>query len=160
MKKEWRDKISAILRVEPLRINSALVSAQNRDRLYWTNIPGVSVPQDRHIGLNTIIGDYDCIWVCRRGKNKGGLKPYIFAGVGKSPAVTCSSWQYNFFPVIEGVKRRFMINEVEQIQTLPIDYTAVPGVSSTARFVACGNGWTLEVIKHLFRGLLIEGQKN
>jgi len=41
MKKEYQDVISEHLGVEPVKINSALVSAQNRVRLYWTNIPGV-----------------------------------------------------------------------------------------------------------------------
>ena len=47
--------ISEELGVEPVRINSALVSAQSRDRLYWTNIPNISQPQDRGILLQDII---------------------------------------------------------------------------------------------------------
>lgn len=137
--------------VEPLRINSSLVSAQNRQRLYWTNIPGVSVPEDRRIGLDTIIGKYDGIWVYPRGFNKGGLQPYK----GKSPAVTCSSWHHNFIPMFDGVKRKFTINQVERIQTLPVDYTLAPEVSMTDRYKACGNTWTVEVIKHLFSGLRV-----
>ena len=39
MKKQWQDIISKELGVEPIKINSNLVSAQNRERLYWTNIP-------------------------------------------------------------------------------------------------------------------------
>ena len=46
MKKEYQDVISLCLGVEPVEINSALVSAQNRKRLYWTNIPGVTQPND------------------------------------------------------------------------------------------------------------------
>ena len=42
-----RAQITAELGVEPLLINSALVSAQSRQRLYWTNIPGVELPEDR-----------------------------------------------------------------------------------------------------------------
>ena len=49
MKQEYRDIISDILGVEPIMINSTLVSAQNRRRLYWTNIPNVSQPGDRKI---------------------------------------------------------------------------------------------------------------
>ena len=41
MKKEYQNIISEHLGVEPVMINSALVSAQNRVRLYWTNIPGI-----------------------------------------------------------------------------------------------------------------------
>lgn len=50
MKKEYEDVISRILGVKPVMINSNLVSAQNRKRLYWTNIPGVSHPSDRGLG--------------------------------------------------------------------------------------------------------------
>lgn len=49
MKKEHQDIISSYLGVEPIVINSSLVSAQNRVRLYWTNIPGITQPEDKHI---------------------------------------------------------------------------------------------------------------
>lgn len=55
MKKEYQDEISRILGVEPVEINSNLVSAQNRKRLYWTNIPNVSIPQDKGIMLKDIV---------------------------------------------------------------------------------------------------------
>lgn len=72
MKKEYNDVISGILgeiypecvqqteifrtgRLEPIEINSALVSAQNRRRLYWTNIPGITQPEDKGILLKDII---------------------------------------------------------------------------------------------------------
>ena len=42
-----REQITRELGVEPILINSSLVSAQNRQRLYWTNIPGVEQPKDR-----------------------------------------------------------------------------------------------------------------
>ena len=57
MKKEYQDIISNLLGVEPILINSALVSAQNRQRLYWTNIPGVTQPDDRKIFLADILED-------------------------------------------------------------------------------------------------------
>lgn len=47
MKKEWSAVITEQLGVEPILLNSSLVSAQNRNRLYWTNIPGVTPPVDR-----------------------------------------------------------------------------------------------------------------
>lgn len=57
MKKEWQDIISDYLEVEPIKINSALVSAQNRERLYWTNIPNITQPKDKGILLKDIIED-------------------------------------------------------------------------------------------------------
>lgn len=72
MKKEHNDVISRILgelypectqqqelfqepRLEPIQINSALVSAQNRNRLYWTNIQGITQPKDKGILLKDIV---------------------------------------------------------------------------------------------------------
>ena len=55
MKKEWQDIISRELWVEPIEINSSLVSAQNRRRLYRTNIPNVSQPTDKGILLKDIL---------------------------------------------------------------------------------------------------------
>jgi len=55
MKKDYQDIISSYLGVEPIEINSTLVSAQNRVRLYWTNIPGITQPQDKHIILSDIL---------------------------------------------------------------------------------------------------------
>ena len=61
MKKEWENIITEALGVEPIEINSSLVSAQNRVRLYWTNIPNITQPEDKHIGLIDILEDYDKI---------------------------------------------------------------------------------------------------
>lgn len=55
MKNEWKDVISEYLNVQPIEINSSLVSAQNRSRLYWTNIQGVELPQDKGIKLIDIL---------------------------------------------------------------------------------------------------------
>lgn len=57
MKKEWQDIISSALWVQPIEINSSLVSAQNRKRLYRTNIPNVSQPKDKGIILKDILQD-------------------------------------------------------------------------------------------------------
>lgn len=55
MKKEFIQVISDLMLVEPLLINSALVSAQNRKRLYWTNIPNVEKPEDLGLLLIDIL---------------------------------------------------------------------------------------------------------
>jgi len=57
MKQEYQDVITEHLGVEPIKINSSLVSAQNRKRLYWTNIPNVTQPEDKCIFLKDIIED-------------------------------------------------------------------------------------------------------
>ncbi|HAW78966.1 MAG TPA: hypothetical protein DCX27_04140, partial [Balneola sp.] len=57
MKQEFQDIISEQLGVKPIRINSNIVSAQNRDRLYWTNIPVNSMPENKRIVLKDILED-------------------------------------------------------------------------------------------------------
>lgn len=55
MPKEAKAIITEALGVEPIMINAALVSAQNRKRLFWTNIPNVTLPEDRNILLKDIL---------------------------------------------------------------------------------------------------------
>ncbi len=50
-----KDEISKYLGVEPIMINSALLSAQNRKRCYWTNIPNVTQPDDKGILLKDVL---------------------------------------------------------------------------------------------------------
>lgn len=57
MKKEYLDIISEYMGVKPIFINSSLVSAQSRQRYYWTNIPNVEQPEDRGIVLRDILED-------------------------------------------------------------------------------------------------------
>jgi site-specific DNA-cytosine methylase len=107
MKKEYNDVISGLLgelypecvtngelfrtgRLEPIQINSALVSAQNRKRLYWTNIEGVEQPEDKGILLKDIIenaeNDKEIIThnlQPRNGKGQGG-KGHLQKSDGKS----------------------------------------------------------------------------
>ena len=82
MKKEYQDVITGVLGVEPIIINSSLVSAQNRLRYYWTNIPGVTQPADKCIYLKDIIEhgvvDKDKSYCIDANYWKGGnLKQYF-----------------------------------------------------------------------------------
>jgi site-specific DNA-cytosine methylase len=71
MKQEFKDVISGRIGVEPIAINSNLVSAQNRYRLYWTNIPGVTAPKDRGITLQDILQDiFDDKYRIKEGRLK------------------------------------------------------------------------------------------
>lgn len=60
MKKEYLDIITEYMGVKPIKINSALVSAQNRVRYYWTNIPNITQPEDKGILLKDIL-ECDCV---------------------------------------------------------------------------------------------------
>lgn len=55
MSKEARDEITAHMGVEPIMINATLVSAQDRKRYFWTNIPGVTLPEDKGIHLRDVV---------------------------------------------------------------------------------------------------------
>lgn len=69
MKQESKDIITKYMGVEPIEINSALVSAQKRKRLYWTNIPGIGQPEDKGIVLRDIIEKgVSCDMVVKIGK--------------------------------------------------------------------------------------------
>jgi len=68
MKQEYQDIISEHLGVEPVMINSSLLSAQSRKRLYWTNIPGVLQPKDKGILLKDILEDGIADIVTNQGK--------------------------------------------------------------------------------------------
>tara|TARA_R110000772_G_scaffold96428_1_gene195087 strand:- start:2205 stop:3389 length:1185 start_codon:yes stop_codon:yes gene_type:complete len=80
MKQEFQDIISGYLGVEPIEINSNLVSAQNRKRLYWTNIPGVRQPEDKGIMLKDIVHEFrdeqfdEGRYLVEYGKILGGCK--------------------------------------------------------------------------------------
>lgn len=152
MKKEWRNIITKAMKVDPILINSALVSAQNRERYYWTNIPGVTPPEDRGIKLSSIIkgaiGGYG-----RRGTpdGKGGYTKsnWTTRKDGKSNCLTRSDGCASV-TLRNGISRPLTISEMEMLQTLPVGYTNVPGVCKTAKREAIGNGWTVDVIKHIF----------
>ena len=156
MKKEYRDIITEILGVQPIHINSSLVSCQNRDRYYWTNIPNVTVPEDRGITLDSIIpGARGCGFRGRRFKDSGDkwVQHFTIRKDGKSNCLVTS---------VSTTGKYLIGNEIftytpelaEQIQTLPIGYTDVPGLCNSAKFHAIGNGWTIEVIKHIINGKL------
>jgi DNA (cytosine-5)-methyltransferase 3A len=84
-----------------------------------------------------------------RGFNKGGLK----ALDGKTPTISTSAWEHNnHLTLDEGTTwRKLSPVECERLQTVPDGYT--DHVSNTQRYKMLGNGWTVDVVKHLFKGL-------
>lgn len=152
MKKEYQDIISGYLGVEPILINSSKLSAQNRERNYWTNIPNVTQPEDKGIMLKDVIKeDYDGIWVWPRGTNKGGIKSYK----GKSPSITVSSWQHNFL-IYNGNKSKkglkvegFIDNNSQGNRVYSIDGKS-PCLNATSGGTS-GNGNSLILVKDKVR---------
>lgn len=162
MKKEWEQVITDILGVEPILINSNLVSAQNRKRLYWTNIPGVQQPEDKGITFG-MIREHDvpmgnmyytekglaCI---HRFEKARGKQMTIFKDSDKMQMLEASMHKkysgQRLFGIEDTHGLRYVTPlECERCQTLPDGYTE--GVSNTARYKALGNGWTVDVIAHI-----------
>lgn len=212
MKKKWQDVITANLGVEPIEINSNLVSAQNRKRLYWTNIPNIQQPEDKKIMLKdivhetlndnvdissyiipfdktlqilnsevnkrkigyfgtdsqgnriysihdksaTIVGQaggkgaktglylFGCITPERIEKRQDGQR---FNNGDKFYTLTA---QDRHGVLINGYIRKLTPIECERLQTLPDNYTNVEGIKKSNRYKAIGNGWTVDIIAHIF----------
>jgi DNA (cytosine-5)-methyltransferase 3A len=161
MTKNWLYVISRELDVLPIHINSNLVSFQNRDRLYWTNIPNVSEPKDLGIRVGYVIpgaiGGFGSRGVDKGNKHPNGkIKWEQKTTTRKDHKVNCITTKKGSLAQIEfqdGSIRYMTVEEAEKAQTLPKGYTNVPGVSQTERWKGIGNGWTIDVISHLLKNL-------
>ncbi len=165
MKKEHENVISELLGVDPILINSSLVSAQNRKRLYWTNIPDLKQPIDKHIGWGSIrefgVADnfYYSVnglnWLKKHGERKG-KKLAVWGENDKCQMIEASHFKnyssQRFFGIEDEKGLRYITPiECERAQTIPDNYTDC--VSNTQRYKMLGNGWTVDVISHIFNGL-------
>lgn len=146
MKDSDRDIISQMMGVEPIRINSKLVSAQLRDRYYWTNIENVTQPEDKGILLKDIITsgyvDRDkaralLVSDCRPLTTKEKM-------IHRYKKFTTLIWE------IEGNDNsvRYMNQiELERCQTVPEGYTKCLNRNDAANVL--GDGWTVDIISHI-----------
>lgn len=157
MKKEWQDIISKELGVFAVSFNSNLVSAQNRDRLYWTNI-NFKLPEDRNILFKDILEDIPFRNIPNCFYKTWGDKLRINKGLNwilnkKANCLTTKNCHPNQYLLNEDktLCRLLSANEYEKLQTLPIDYTE--GVSNSQRYKMIGNGWTISVISHILKGI-------
>ena len=168
MKKEWEDIITEALGVSPIRINSNLLSAQNRPRQYWTNIEGVEQPDDKGILLKDIIltsfdektgeemkkmilSDKANDYMGRLRNGKPRWEYHKNPLDGKAACLTANMYKGVPYGVVKELGRRLHPIECERLQTFPDGYTE--GISMTQRFKAIGNSWTVDVIAHIFKGL-------
>jgi len=148
MKQEHLKVISDILGVEPICINSSLVSAQNRIRYYWCNWE-VTQPADMGIDLSSIIEsgtvDRQKSYCIDANYYKGGsLKNYLEKCRRQ---IVLSQSESRLMVNDPPVFRKLTPIECERLQTLPDNYTE--GVSNTQRYKCLGNGWTVDVISHI-----------
>jgi site-specific DNA-cytosine methylase len=164
MKKEYEDVITEFMGVNPIKINSSLVSAQNRKRLYWTNIPNVAQPEDKGILLKDILMDDSTIddkyklsdigfdYMSRLRNGRPRWKYHTNYLDGKAACLTANMYKGVPYGIIMEKKRRLTVEECEILQTFPINYTSC--VSNTQRYKALGNSWTVDVIAHIFKNIL------
>ena len=158
MRKEFTDVISDQLGVSPVRINSSLVSAQMRDRNYWANW-NITLPPNKNIKLTDIIqGGY-----VEKEKSWCALESW-----SRFPVSTDSArkrYSRSMMPIVflspccsfENGWRELTVNEVERLQTLPDGYCRA--VSDKKAKGLLGNGWTVDVITHIFNCMLKERSK-
>lgn len=179
MKQRWERVLSEAIGLAGVHIDSALVSAQWRKRIYWSNIrtrqvglfgsveTGIPVPDDRGVWLRDVLepevdphywvndrlakritalvgalpAGERVLFQRGRGFNKGGIH------TEKAPTLSAHAWEQNHFIVGGGVVRRVTPTEAARLQTVPTWYQW--GCSTTQQYRLLGNGWTVEVIKHL-----------
>lgn len=198
MSQKCQDVISEALGVQPVEINSSLVSAQNRRRLYWTNIP-FTTPDDKGLVIKDILDDYSapladykpvpinernarhyrevtqkalcCTASMYKGAGNNGctligmaddinghdILKRVYAQEGKAPTLNTmqggNRQPKTAIDTDKKVWRKLSVTECERLQTVPVGYTE--GVSNTQRYKMLGNGWTVDVVAEIFKGIEI-----
>ena len=181
MKKEWEKIITEAMGVEPIMIDSKFFSAQKRQRLYWTNIPFNKDIVDLNINILDILtpmGDEKILddhpVVLDKCGEKFRIKNATKLGYLEATNGDCVNLEVpnsntrrgrvsngktntlntacNYGVIVNGSMRELNITEYERLQTLPDDYTK--GCTINQRKNMIGNGWTVDVVSHIFKGLL------
>ena len=209
MKKEYEDIITEYLGVKPIAINSELFSAQDRKRIYWTNINFKALPTENKLTVEDILEDEvdvkyyiepkRSVVICENevkkrkiafiGSNSQGNRIYNIHGksvclCGESGGLGAKTGLYalpcltpdrlekrqngrRFKPsnskfytltamdkhgiLTDNFIRKLTPIECERLQTVPDNYTKI--ASDNQRYRMLGNGWTVDVIAHIFGGL-------
>lgn len=171
MSAEIKAEITKHLGVEPIMINSARVSAQSRERYYWTNLPNVGQPDDRHISLIDIVEPSD--FREYKGRPLIRKKPdlqnkidsmHMIGATNEQCSIGCRVYDLRGKSKtccalaggggakaglywVDGKVKKPTVSLVEKLQTLPVGYTKA--VTSEKGIMHCGNGWTVDVIAHI-----------
>jgi len=209
MKKEFEDIITKYLKVKPIHINSNLFSAQDRKRVYWTNIKFEALPNENNLTVEDIleqeVENKYCIQpkrtvvICENevkkrkiafiGSNSQGNRIYNIHGksvclCGEGGGLGAKTGLYalpcltpdrlnkrqngrRFKPanskfytltamdkhgiLTDNFIRKLTPKECERLQTVPDNYTNI--VSDNKRYRMLGNGWTVDVIAHIFKSI-------
>jgi len=159
MSKKWQNVITDAIGVEPIFINSKTLSAHNRPRTYWTNIKVRDIKQESNecvydiLEKNAEFNTNYANWMLNKWGDKTRLDAF-FNAKGKASCLTAN--------MAKGQKATYCVNdnkeihkytpiECERLQTVPDNYT--DGVANSHRFHMLGNGWTVDVIIHIFKGM-------
>lgn len=167
-----KEEITKQLGIEPIMINSADFSAQIRKRYYWTNIP-VNLnyePSELVFADIEYPHDYRIVDISKykdtlRVNKEGTQWAWDTSGKGYYSQQSRARSKYiktNTVPASGGDKNNIYLGdykyrkmhpiEAERAQTLPDDYTSCIK-SKIKRIGLCGNGWTVDVIAHILKGL-------
>lgn len=179
MEQRWVDVISEELGVQPIMINSALVCAAERKRLYWTNIPNITPLTDTGVTLADIVlpaeevpekywykdrpfqynGDDEKIQCTLLGSGFMRNTREVYNLKAKANTLLCDGGGGNRQKKVyqDGRCRKLMPIEYERLQTLSDNYTDC--ISDSRRYTAIGNGWTVDVIAHILKPLKIFNQE-
>ncbi len=180
MKQEHEDVITEHLGVKPILINSAKLTAHDRKRLYWTNIPNIEQPEDKKIKLKDIL-DTDVsenLFLRDEIANRyqptqnyepksekscviGKLSKYqgdrVFDINCKGSSLSASGGNNGgggcniIHDPNNGKLRRLSTSECERLQGVPNGY--MDGFKSNEIYKALGNGWTVDVISYIFQNI-------
>jgi site-specific DNA-cytosine methylase len=160
--KQWAELITNELGVEPIMINSSMVSAQNRERHYWTNI-NVDPIQYNGYTLGEIVpgavagagfrGVPQKNWTYSPENPHKHVQKLTVRDDGLANCLTASPGATRLYYHVDHQLIKLTVEDAERLQTVPVGYTDVHGVSESQRFKMLGNGWTVDVIAHFFKGL-------
>lgn len=167
MKEDNKNKISEMLGVHPILIDSADFSAQHRKRLYWTNIP-VSKWSAKNITLKDVAQPIhektDFILTEKVKKyssqeyNERKIQKTVTSKIktlyqkSKCLGTYCGNYGNNTGLIIKHDNNEYYSItpiEAERLQTLPDNYTDCVPIKK--RFFGIGNGWTVDVIAHILK---------
>ena len=168
MKDSDRDIITEALGVQPIMINSSLVTAQDRKRYYLTNIPILPLPEESPLVLKDIMihNPDEKLFYKQDFEFHGWDKKQIATlnlkchDIGKrvyNPNMKCATLTavtggYQEKKVYDnGRCRKLTPLEYERLQGMKDNYTE--GIANSKRYCACGDGWTIPVIAHILKGL-------
>jgi hypothetical protein len=170
MTPKWEKIITEALGVGPILIDAARVSAQFRERLFWTSLKGVTVPEDKNIKLGDIIkgATSGCGYRGRdKYKYKGETREYyyplsirddfkantVLTSLGNTGERSGNGKFYGtgFYLTKKGDVKRLEVEHIEVLQCLEKGWTNIKGISNTQRIKMIGNAWCIGVTGHIMK---------